>query len=172
MADLYAGKLRVLVASLRRVFGDGPPDPEDIAQTAFERVLERQKSTEIRNIDAYLWRTARNLVLKEKRRDHVRSRYDFEVEHIFFPLKGNDCPTERIIEARQQLRSLNAVLREIPLKQRRAFLLHKVEKLSVAQVARRMGVGKTTAYKYIIQAAREIDVHLARETAKKGDSKV
>ncbi|MEM8700113.1 MAG: hypothetical protein AAGF44_13145 [Pseudomonadota bacterium] len=80
---VYHRKLGLLVASLRRSFGAGPQDPEDVAQQAFQKILEWPDISAIRNLDASRWRTARNLGLQEKRSDRVRARYDFEVEQIF-----------------------------------------------------------------------------------------
>ncbi|MEM6677850.1 MAG: sigma-70 family RNA polymerase sigma factor [Pseudomonadota bacterium] len=153
----------VITAGLRRAFGNGPPDPEDVTQLAFQKLLERAHHADIRSIHAFVWRTARNLVLKAKRAHRVRSKYDFEVEQIFFPLKGNDQPAERVIIAREQLRSVNAALRAMPETRRRAFLLHKIERLSIADVARRLSIGKTTAHKHIVRAARDIDLRLATQ---------
>ncbi|MEM0921558.1 MAG: sigma-70 region 4 domain-containing protein [Pseudomonadota bacterium] len=61
------------------------------------------------------------------------------------------------------MREINDVLRRMPDSRRRAFLLHKVEKLSIAEVARKLKIGKTTAYKHILRATRDIDLHLAAE---------
>ncbi|MGD1954218.1 MAG: hypothetical protein ACFBZ9_03055, partial [Sphingomonadales bacterium] len=40
---LYEQHSPVLIAALRKDFGDGPPDPEDIAHQAFQKIIERAK---------------------------------------------------------------------------------------------------------------------------------
>ncbi|MEM6537350.1 MAG: sigma-70 family RNA polymerase sigma factor [Pseudomonadota bacterium] len=157
---LYRDHSGELIASLRKAFGAGPPDPEDVAQQAFQKLIERQDRTDIRDLKAFLWRTARNTFLKAVSKDGVRSRYDFEVEHLFFPARGDDSTPERVLEVKEELQAINEVLREMPEKRRHAFLLHKVEGLSVAAVARRLGISRTPAQKHITRAAHQIETHL------------
>ncbi|MEM8572896.1 MAG: sigma factor, partial [Pseudomonadota bacterium] len=81
---LYQEYAAELAEGLRKRFGNGPPDPDDVAQEAFQKVLERGDLSTIKNLRAFLWRTARNLILSSKRSDHRRSAYDFEIEQLFF----------------------------------------------------------------------------------------
>ena len=163
VATLYKAYSRQLSAALRKMFGDGPPDPDDIAQLAFQKIIERGDVSSIHNLKAFIWRTARNLVLKEKRAEDVRSRYDFEIEQLFFPLKGDDSTPERVLSAREQLKAINRVLRRMPEKRRRALILHRMDGLSVAAVARRLGISRTAAAKHVARGAAEIDALLAEE---------
>ncbi|MEM8985151.1 MAG: sigma-70 family RNA polymerase sigma factor [Pseudomonadota bacterium] len=109
--DRYAGQL---IASLRKSFGDGPPDPDDIAHQAFQKLLEREDLHKVSNLRAYLWRTARNLVLANKRSEVSRSRYDFEVEQLFFPLKNDVSTPERVLVVKEQLEAISDILAEMP----------------------------------------------------------
>ena len=79
--DRYAGEL---ACNLRKAFGNGPPDPEDIAQDAFRKLAEIDDLSDIKHPRALLWRVARNLMVSGKRHEDVRSKYDFEIEHLFF----------------------------------------------------------------------------------------
>ena len=157
---LYRDHSRELIASLRKAFGAGPPDPEDVAQQAFQKLIEREDRSDIRDLKAFLWRTARNTFLKAVSKAGVRSRHDFEVEQLFFPARGDDSTPERILEVKEELQAINEVLRQMPQKRRHAFLLHKVEGLSVAAVARQLGISRTPAQKHITRAAHQIEVHL------------
>ncbi|MEM0986323.1 MAG: sigma-70 family RNA polymerase sigma factor [Pseudomonadota bacterium] len=157
---LYRDHSAELIASLRKAFGAGPPDPEDVAQQAFQKLIEREDRSDIRDLKAFLWRTARNTFLKAVSKNGVRSRHDFEVEHLFFPARGDDSTPERVLEVKEELKAINEVLRQMPEKRRHAFLLHKVEGLSVAAVARRLGISRTPAQKHITRAAHQIEVHL------------
>lgn len=161
--DFYRGYAPQLSATIRKIYGDGPPDPDDVAQEAFHRIMERGDLSSIRNLKAFIWRTARNLVLKDKRLREMRSRHDFEVEQIYFPLRGDDSTPERIISAKQQLKTINDVLRTMPEKRRRAFVLHRLEGLSVAEVGRRLGVSRTAAAKHIARAAAALNAEFIEE---------
>ncbi|MEO1016856.1 MAG: sigma-70 family RNA polymerase sigma factor, partial [Pseudomonadota bacterium] len=94
IAELYCAHLDELVVSLRKAFGAGPPDPEDIAQQAFQKLIERGNREDIRNLKAFLWRIARNTLLKAVKKETVRSRHDFEIEHLFFPARGDESTPE------------------------------------------------------------------------------
>ena len=157
VTELYEDYSSHLSATIRKMYGDGPPDPDDVAQEAFRRVIERGNLSSIKNLKAFIWRIARNLVLKEREVRQARSRYDFEVEQIYFPLKDDNSTPERIISAREQLTLINEVLSQMPEKRRRALVLHRIEGLSVAEVGRRLGIGRTAAAKHVARAVAELN---------------
>ena len=160
ITSLYEKHLRVLSNALRKRFGNGPPDPDDISQLAFQKLIERRDLPAIRNLEAFLWRTARNLVLKEKRAADIRSKRDYEIEQIFFPSAGDVFDPERVVSAREQISVLNEVLLAMPEKRRRAFVLHRVEGLTVSDTARRLGLSRTAVNKHLARAFAQIDAAL------------
>lgn len=153
---LYRDYVAELADGIRGRFGDGPPDPDDIAQEAFRKLLERGDVSRIKNLRAYLWRTARNLVLTFKRSAIQRSNYDFEIEHIFFPLTGDASSPETIVVAREQLRAINDLLRAMPEKRRWALLLYRLEGLTLKEIAARFGISRTAVAKHISRAETQI----------------
>lgn len=163
LSSFYAEHIHKLIASLRRMFGNGPPEPEDVAQQAFEKLMQRPDRDDIRDLKAFLWRTARNTYLNGLDREHTRTRYDFEVEQLYFPSRGDNSTPETVLEVRQELNAINDALRHMPEKRRHAFLLHKVEGLSVSEVARRLKISRTPAQKHIARAAHDIEMHLAEK---------
>ncbi|MEM8934841.1 MAG: RNA polymerase sigma factor [Pseudomonadota bacterium] len=159
---LYAKHAHRITAGLRQMFGAGPPDPEEMTQLAFQKLIERKTLSDIRDAKSFLWRTARNLTLKEKRAASVRSKYEFEIENLFFATKWDETTPEGVLEAKQQLRVIGDVLRDMPVRRRRCFLLHKVEGYPIAKVGDLMGVPKSTAHREIVRAGTEIDIRLQR----------
>ena len=157
--DLHAS---AITAGLRKTFGDGPPDPEDVTQQAFQRLIERKTLDDIDSIKAFLWRTARNLILNEKKKIAVRSKYDFELEHIFFPSRGDNQSQEAVSSAKEELRAINEVLRRMPERRRRAFILHRIEGLTISETARRLRIARSAADRHILKAASEIQIRLAK----------
>ena len=164
LKTLYAESANELTAYLRKVFGDGPPEPEDIAQQAFTRLAEYQDLNRVRNQKAFLWRTARNLALSHRRNIDTRSKYEFEIEQLYFAARGNDSPPERVLEVKQQLRAINAVLQRMPERRRQALIWHRIDGLNAAAVARRMGITRAGAVKHIARAAMDIDTALKGAT--------
>ena len=128
-----------------------------MTQAAFEKLLERPDLSDVRDFGAFLWTIARNLVLREKRSIDVRSRYDFEIEEIYFQQKGDVLPPERVLLAREQLKLINKALREMPDRRRKAFILNRIEGLNVSSVARRLELSRTAANKHIVRAVADID---------------
>ena len=157
ISHLYQEYYMPLVATLRKMYGNGPPDPEDVANEAFERIVTRGDVGSIDNLKAFLWRIAKNVVLKARRDNASRSRRDFEVENIFFPEKSYESTPERIIEARGQLRAINLLLCTMPEMRRHAFILHRIQGLSITDTARRLGMSRPGAAKHIARAAAQIN---------------
>ncbi|MEM8988688.1 MAG: sigma-70 family RNA polymerase sigma factor [Pseudomonadota bacterium] len=157
VSRLYQDYHRPLVATLRKMYGDGPPDPEDVANEAFHRIVARDDVGSIDNLKAFVWRIAKNIVLKSRRDSARRSRRDFDVENIFFPEKSYESTPERIIEAREQLRAINLLLRTMPETRRHAFILHRIEGLSITETARNLGMSRPGAAKHIARAAAQIN---------------
>ncbi|MEM6682745.1 MAG: sigma-70 family RNA polymerase sigma factor [Pseudomonadota bacterium] len=157
---LYSANVGRIAGALRKSFGDGPPDPDDISHFAFQKLLEHRKSNDVRNPEAFLWRTARNLVLNEKKRDTVRARYDFEVEQLFFAHGGDIFDPERLVSAKQQIKLMRQVIADMPYKRQTAFVLHRVDGLSISDVARRMALSRTAVTKHLARAFADIDAAL------------
>ncbi|MEM1191674.1 MAG: sigma-70 family RNA polymerase sigma factor [Pseudomonadota bacterium] len=161
IAEIYHKTIGPLAAMLRRHLGGGPPDPEDIAQQAYQKLIERPSLDDIVNVEAFLWRTARNLVYNERRVEAVRSRYDYELEHIFFTAEGADPGPERVVKAEAQLNVVREALLAMPERRRRIFLLHRIDGMSVAAAGREVGVGETAARKHIARAMADLDERLS-----------
>ena len=82
----------------------------------------------------------------------IRSKYDLDIEQIFFSLKGDNSSPETVILAREQLKAVNALLREMPEKRRRALILYRIEGLTLVEVARRLRISRTAVSKHIARA--------------------
>lgn len=162
LAALYQQSFEELVAYLRKVFGEGPPEPNDVAQQAFERLTRQNDLSKVKNLKAFLWRTARNLVLTERRNSETRSKYEYEIEQLYFANRGNENTPERVLEVKQQLETINLALRDMPERRRQALIWNRIDGLNVAAVARRLGMTRAGAAKHIARAALDIDSALKR----------
>ena len=163
-AHLYKTYAPKLAATLRKMYGDGPPDPDDVAQTAFFKVIERGDIQSINNLKAFLWSTARNILRKEIRSHSVRDRYVVDIEQIFFAPTGDVQSPDRVIEAIQLLSAINIALRAMPKRRRHAFILNRIDGLTVAAVARELGISRTAAANHIARAMADLDACLAIDT--------
>ncbi|MEM0928338.1 MAG: sigma-70 family RNA polymerase sigma factor [Pseudomonadota bacterium] len=154
--SLYKEHAAPLVAGMRKMFGPGPPDPEDVAQQAFQKLLERGDLESISNVRAFIWRTARNIIIDDRRSRDTRDKYDFEVEQIFFPLKDDVLTPEHVLVAKEQLEAVKTVLRNMPERRRRALILHRVEGLSIVEVGRRLGIARPSASAHVARAMADL----------------
>ncbi|MEM7741719.1 MAG: sigma-70 family RNA polymerase sigma factor [Pseudomonadota bacterium] len=156
VSRLYEQHAAPLIAGIRKMFGHGPPDPEDVAQQAFQKLLERGDLSSITNVRAFVWRTARNIVIDDRRARDTRDKYDFEVEQIFFPLKDDVLTPEHVLVAKEQLEAVKDVLRKMPERRRRALILHRIEGLSIVEVGQRLGIARPSASAHIARAMTDL----------------
>lgn len=165
LAAIYEQYASDLSLSLRRMFGNGPPDPDDVMQQAFQKLIERDREEQVHNYKAFLWRTAKNIVISEKRSQTVRRRYEPDVETKFFAGGGVILDPQRVLIAKDQLQHINEALREMPAKRRRAFMLNRIEGLNVSEVGRRLGLSRSGAHKHILKALAQLDEVIEENTA-------
>lgn len=163
LAKLYADFAPLLTNTLRKAYGNGPPDPEDAAQQAFERMLERPDLSAIRDLKAFLWGTAKNLMLSGNRSVNTALKYQSDVESKFFSHQSYGTDPQRVINAREHVVLINKLLEQMPSRRRRAFYLRRVEGLTVREIADRLGVSSAAVSKHIAAASAEIDIRLADE---------
>ncbi|MEM9262019.1 MAG: RNA polymerase sigma factor [Pseudomonadota bacterium] len=158
---IYADYHADLTRYLRKAFGDGPPDPEDVAQEAFARLADQKDLSLIDNLRGFLWRTARNLTISDKRRNATRTRFDYEVEHLYFAVSSPECDPSRVIEVREQLKIIRAVLDQMPERRRKAFLWQRIDGLSFTDIGKKLGIDRRAVVRHISIAATDIEIALA-----------
>jgi RNA polymerase sigma factor (sigma-70 family) len=163
LSDLYGRYRNELVAFIRQKFGSGPPEPEDVAQQAFANFAAVGPNETIANPRAFLYRTAHNIVINDRKHDRVGRRF----------LESNPDPTE-ICEARddfdpeavlvsgEQFRLIEQVIRDMPQKRRQSLLLSRLEGLTYAEIGQRLGQSERAVRKHVAAAIRECGAALQR----------
>lgn len=139
----------------------------DLAQESYARVLAAQKSGEdIADPRALLFRTARNLLIDRHRHHQVRRAahgeavQDGEDDDDALALLAAPAAFEPevAVASQQSVHALLATIGALPVRCRQAFMLHKFEGLSHAEVAERMGITVKMVEKHIklgLQACRD-----------------
>ena len=163
LVGLYREHWRELCRYLAATFGPGPPEPEDVAQLAFARVAAHRNFDAIENPKAFLWRTAHNIAVSEKRSQSVRRRRADEVQQTSLAAEGDDFTPERVLVAKEQIAAISAVLNAMPAKRRRMLVLNRIEGLSFAEIARRTGLSQTAVKKHVARAMIDLDAALAED---------
>ncbi|MBB6228763.1 RNA polymerase sigma-70 factor (ECF subfamily) [Polymorphobacter multimanifer] len=139
-----------LRARLRRIM-PRRADLDDIVAEALARAFATEDFARVTGGRAWLFRIARNLIIDQARRDKIIS---FE-QLADFDLIASDVNTEARLEARDELRRLEAIVDTLPIQCRRAFILRRIYDKPVAEIAEEMGLSVST-----------VDKHIARATAK------
>lgn len=140
--------LRFIAARL----GSKQEAPE-IAQEAYVRLLRLDNREAVSYLRAFLFKIAANLVTDRLRGRARRSALlpAGEGEKAVFELSP-----EREIEGRQAIERMRQAIDELPRKCREAFLLYRIEELSVPEVAARLGLQERMVWRYVARALDHI----------------
>ena len=158
LAHYYRELLRFLQGTVR-----DRDTAADLAQESYARVLAVQQSGEtIAEPRALLYRTARNLVIDHYRRSEVRGAYASVEDNSSIDIADLASGPEALepevaAMSSQTVDALLAAIGGLPLRCREAFILHKFDGLSQAEVARQMGISVTMVERHIklgMQACR------------------
>lgn len=126
----------------------------DVAQDVYLRLAAGPvPAEEIADPRAYFFRVARNLAIDTIRRD-IRQRRHLSLEGPTPTLADPQPLPETVVLARHRLALLDRALRQLPEKPRQALLLSRVEGLTHAAIARRLGVSESMIAKYLAQSLR------------------
>ncbi|MDD0973079.1 sigma-70 family RNA polymerase sigma factor [Pseudomonas fontis] len=129
---------------------------EDLAHDAFVRVLENDQGA-ITQPRAYLHQTARNIAVDGYRREDRRQAMEQDVAD-FAPAASED--PEVYMHALQLADSVEKALAQLPLNCRQVFVWQKLEGLTQAEIAERLGLTKNMVEKYMIRTLRHLREHL------------
>lgn len=136
---------KALKAALERRFGAPPPDPDDAIQTAILKYLEIDRAETVRDVRAFLYALARNLMLDELRKMRVRASYRAQevVDSDAFVAHEQVSPESAILN-RERFRMLDKAIAGLDPEARQLLVLSRIENLSYAEISER--TGRSPAY--------------------------
>lgn len=123
----------------------------DLAQESYLRISAAAGLQTIDHPRAFLFRTARNLAVDHLRKIRMRSQ-------TMEPLDDSmDAPSaqpsiEQLLLNRQQVDLFTKTLEALPDRCREVFLLHRFHHCSYDDIAKQLGISKSTVEKHIIKA--------------------
>ena len=139
---------------------------EDLAQELYLKLAARERTQEVGNPTALLYRMALNLMLDRARGEARATARDTawrQTAHT--QVAGVDVvdepPADEAVAAAQRLRQLVAAVQELPPQAGRAFRLHKLDGLSHAETARAMGLSVKAVEKHVSAALKALTAKLA-----------
>lgn len=138
-------------------------DIDDVVQESFVRLCKARATTHIRSVKAFLFRVARNVALDRRRREQVR------VEIASGDGGTPDVVDDRAdvaasIRANEKVRLLTEALARLPDRAQEVVILCKIEGVSHAEAADRLGISKRTVDEHVRRGIQR----LGRELRKRG----
>ncbi len=126
-------------------------DAADVAQEAFLRLYTAELGGQTPASEALLYTIARNLALSELRKRTSRA-IDEGCDIEDMALADPRPNPEIALQQRQMVSAIEAGMENMPPRCLEAFRLRKVEGLSQADIAKRMGISPKTVERHITQA--------------------
>ncbi len=155
LQSLYASHWGELCNYLKKTYGAGPPDPEDVAQIAFTNFAKLDDKKSVRNPRAFLFQSARNIMVDEKRKQQTQSSYADGVKAENRDSGGCEITPENVLMERQRFSLLKAVLAKMPKRRRAMLLLNRLDGISCTDIGRQAGVSEAAVRKQINLALKD-----------------
>lgn len=144
----------VLRRWLERRCGPGI-DVEDLIQESYSLLAGLETYDTIRHPRAYLFQTARSLMIRQVRRARIvaiEALSDLGEDGLF-----DDQPLpDTVVQDRDTLRNLAAAIEALPPQARRALILRRVHEMSQQEIARAMGLSESTVEKHLARALKSL----------------
>ncbi|MEQ1638596.1 MAG: RNA polymerase sigma factor [Methylococcales bacterium] len=146
ITQLFHAHHAAIVAFLAKR-GCCPETAQDLGQETYLRLLSKAEISHDDNLKAYLFRIAERLAV-----DYLRKSRQVKNNSVAL----NDelpCPKllpDELAEIRQQCEQLIYAIELLPEKIRRVFLLRKIDELSYAEIALRLGISEKTVQRHLV----------------------
>jgi RNA polymerase sigma-70 factor (ECF subfamily) len=139
---------------LKRVHNHAEAD--DLTHDLLLRIAQRMQREDIENPEAFLFTAAANLLRDRGRHQQIVDRYLADA-----PAHAENFEAlspERVVVSKQSLEQLLRALKELDPRARDVFILHRLEGMKYADIARLFGLSVSSIEKDIMKAL----VHIAK----------
>jgi RNA polymerase sigma-70 factor (ECF subfamily) len=151
---------------LRRYFARraGADEAEDLVQEVFLRLQARAEHDPVDNVEGYLFRVARNVLISRYRLKGFNSLAEREAwtDEVGGP---DELSPERILIGKQEYERLVAAIFDLPPRARAAFLFHRFENMTYQAIAERMGIAKRSVKELMQRATDRLAQEMERDHA-------
>lgn len=147
-------EISTLIGKLRRLLmsrGRAAHDVDDLMQEAFLRLQLYCRDHAVQNTEAFMVQTVLNLSAEQGRRAQVRR--GVAVETQLSELLDPAPRPDEVYAMRQRFMLARRGLERMPPRSREAFLLHRVDGMSYAQIAEHLGISVSMVEKHIARAS-------------------
>lgn len=130
-------------------------DVEDLRNNVYIRVLESAQKVRPTIPKAFLFTTARNLLVDRIRRDRVVAIEQIEDAELSSMLI-DELSAEQQASGRQRLQQLARIFDRLPQRCREVLWMRRIEGLSQKAVAARLGLADATVEKHLYRALKSL----------------
>lgn len=150
----YAPRVHRLVALSARL----DADREDLVQRVFVELLQSLSGYRgDSRLTSWLYRLTARLVVRDGQREHQRRHRESSWQLAWSVVRGDTgASPEAVLNARQELATLERALRELPVEQRVVWALREVDGLDVSEVAKALGCTQATVRVRHFRARRAV----------------
>ena len=132
----------------------GEPEAEDIVQEAFLKAVETHQRQDVPKLDHLLSRIVRCVAIDQLRRRATRRAH--VADQIGEGSLDASPDPERSLMGVQRLQRAMATIDTMPPRRREVFLLHRIDELTYAQIARQIGISIKAVEKHMHLAMRQL----------------
>jgi len=138
-----------------------PFTAHDLVQELFLKIFALERSGEIANAKAFVFRMAANLVIDHQRRTSRQGALLAQVESYLNGTASVPSP-ERQAMAQEELRDLAAAIERLSPTTRRIFKRNRFEGRTQREIAAELGISQTAVEKHIRKALAALAAHRHR----------
>lgn len=158
---MYREHHAALISRLRKVFGQGPPHPDDLAQSAFARLASMNDLSAIREPKAFLFRVALNLGFdqldKQAATRRLHGSYKIHAEQM-----QNPAP-ETVYDSDERLERIARLIDTLPDFDRELLRRSRLKGETLSAIAVEQNMSISTLSRRIARIMAELKLRLERE---------
>lgn len=158
LEELYRKHRRELVARLQSVFGQGPPAPEDLAQSAFLKLAALDDLETVKSPRAFLFRIAVNLGLDQVDRQARAGSFHENFKILIDPLQNRS--TESVYLDNERLDRVRYLMDSLPDPDRDLLHRSRVKGETLAEIALDTTMSISTLSRRLARIVSDLRVRL------------
>jgi RNA polymerase sigma-70 factor (ECF subfamily) len=132
----------------------------DLTQETYVKVLEASKKSDIVMQKAFFYKIAKNLVIDKVRKDKILTKTAYEEDKHSIPDKDG---TEEIIANEVRQEKLKECIQNLPLRNKKAFVLHYYKGYTRKEIAHIMEISTNAVEKNITRAVLKIKEQMNKD---------
>lgn len=125
---------------------------DDLVQETFERAIKASGEGQIITTKAFLYKTARNLMLNQRRHQAIEHKAQSALIGLTETFDG--ITPDRQVAADQEFKLALEAINSLPPKCREVFYLRRVEGLSHSEIAVKLGISTSTIETHLAKGIR------------------